>query len=194
MKNIYRKVLGLVPVMALTLSVGVASAAEKTKVGFVYVGPIGDHGWSYEHNQGRLAVEKAFGDKVETTYVENVSEGPDAERVIQQLARGQRRFDLNCPVEVFGLIDRSADGFGFNQVGPAQDPQSIAAIDPGHGRVDRLASRTDVGSDGDVSQGRHAMLSFRGRLQMIETSRIPSAMRGNKRGPTGSMTFRPSKL
>lgn len=64
-----------------------ASAADRTKVGFVYVGPIGDHGWSYEHNEGRLAVEKAFGDKVETTYVESVSEGPDAVRVIQQLAR-----------------------------------------------------------------------------------------------------------
>ncbi len=67
---------------------GAAFAADKTKVGFVYVGPVGDHGWSYEHNQARLAVEKAFGDKVETTYVENVSEGPDANRVIQQLARG----------------------------------------------------------------------------------------------------------
>ena len=87
MKKTYRKLLALLPVAALVLSTSVALAADKTKVGFVYVGPIGDHGWSYEHNQGRLAVEKAFGDKVETTYVENVSEGPDAERVIQQLAR-----------------------------------------------------------------------------------------------------------
>ncbi|MGZ0187704.1 MAG: BMP family ABC transporter substrate-binding protein [Alphaproteobacteria bacterium] len=70
------------------LIAGGSFAAEKTKVGFVYVGPIGDHGWSYEHNQGRLAIEKEFGDKVETTYVEKVSEGPDATRVIQQLARG----------------------------------------------------------------------------------------------------------
>ena len=74
--------------LAVAFSIGTASAADKTKVGFVYVGPIGDHGWSYEHNQGRLAVEKAFGDRVKTTYVENVSEGPDAARVIQQLARG----------------------------------------------------------------------------------------------------------
>ncbi len=74
--------------VAAALSVGAAGAAEKVKVGFVYVGPVGDHGWTYEHDQGRLAVEKAFGDKVETTYVENVSEGPDAARVIQQLARG----------------------------------------------------------------------------------------------------------
>lgn len=63
-------------------------AADPLKVAFVYVGPIGDHGWSYQHHQGLLAVKKEFGDKVETTYVENVSEGPDAERVIEQLAAG----------------------------------------------------------------------------------------------------------
>lgn len=64
-----------------------ASATDKMKVGFVYVGPIGDHGWSYQHHQGLEAVKKEFGDKVETTFVEKVSEGPDAERVIQQLAQ-----------------------------------------------------------------------------------------------------------
>ena len=64
-----------------------AVQAEKMKVGFVYLGPIGDHGWTYQHHQGVLAVQKAFGDKVETTYVENVAEGPDSERVIQQLAQ-----------------------------------------------------------------------------------------------------------
>ncbi|WP_210186233.1 BMP family ABC transporter substrate-binding protein [Hyphomicrobium sp. CS1GBMeth3] len=63
-----------------------ARADEPLKVAFVYVGPIGDHGWSYQHHQGLLAVQKEFGDKVKTTYVENVSEGPDAERVIEQLA------------------------------------------------------------------------------------------------------------
>lgn len=73
--------------ITLGLALSGAQAADKTKVGFVYVGPIGDHGWSYQHNESRLAVEKAFGDKVETTYVENVSEGPDAERVIEKLAR-----------------------------------------------------------------------------------------------------------
>jgi simple sugar transport system substrate-binding protein len=61
-------------------------AQSKTKVSFVYVGPIGDHGWSYQHHQGLLAIKKEFGDRVETSYVENVPEGPDAERVIDQLA------------------------------------------------------------------------------------------------------------
>ncbi|WP_425598609.1 BMP family ABC transporter substrate-binding protein [Azospirillum brasilense] len=70
----------------LALGVGAADAQEKMKVGFVYVGPISDHGYSYQHDQGRLAVEKELGDKVTTTFVENVPEGADAERVIEQLA------------------------------------------------------------------------------------------------------------
>ena len=71
------------------LAVGLATTAiaqDKTKVGFVFVGPIGDGGWTYEHNKGRLAVEEALGDAVETVYVENVAEGPDAERVMTQMA------------------------------------------------------------------------------------------------------------
>lgn len=65
-----------------------ASAADPLKVGFVYIGPIGDHGWTYQHEQGRQAVIKELGDKVETSYVENVPEGADAERVIRNMAKG----------------------------------------------------------------------------------------------------------
>ncbi len=70
-------------VLAASIAIG-GNASAETKVGFVYVGPIGDHGWSYQHDQGRLAVEKELG--VKTSYVENVPEGADAERVIRQLA------------------------------------------------------------------------------------------------------------
>lgn len=74
--------------LSATLTAGQAIAADDPlKVGFVYVGPIGDHGWSYQHDQGRLAVEEHFGDRVETTFVENVSEGADAARVIRNLAQ-----------------------------------------------------------------------------------------------------------
>ena len=73
--------------VALGLAGGAfADGHEKTKVGFVFVGPIGDGGWPYEHNKGRLAVEEALGDAVETVYVENVAEGPDSERVMTQMA------------------------------------------------------------------------------------------------------------
>ena len=64
-----------------------ASAADKVKVGFIYVGPIGDHGWTYRHDIGRQQVEAAYGDKVETVFVESVPEGPDAERVMRNMAR-----------------------------------------------------------------------------------------------------------
>jgi simple sugar transport system substrate-binding protein len=70
-----------------TLFSAATLAEDPMKVGFVYVGPVGDHGWSYEHDQGRLEMEKHFAGKVETTFVENVPEGADAERVITQLAK-----------------------------------------------------------------------------------------------------------
>ncbi|MDZ7709688.1 MAG: BMP family ABC transporter substrate-binding protein [Roseovarius sp.] len=71
--------------LALGLATG-ATAQDKTKVGFIYVGPIGDGGWTYEHDKGRLAVEEHFGDAVETVYQESVPEGADAERAITQMA------------------------------------------------------------------------------------------------------------
>ncbi len=63
-----------------------ARAADPLKIGFVYVAPIGDAGWTYQHELGRRALQASLGDKVKTSYVENVSEGADAERVIRQMA------------------------------------------------------------------------------------------------------------
>ena len=81
---------------------GGAKAAEKLKIGFIYVGPVGDLGWSYQHDLGRKAMEKALGDKVETTFLENVPEGPDAERSIEQLARSGHKLIFTF---MFGLTD-----------------------------------------------------------------------------------------
>ncbi len=76
---------------ALLLALGAAPspapAADKLKIGFIYLGPVGDFGWTYQHEVGRQELVKALGDKVDTTYLENVGEGPDAERSIEQLAR-----------------------------------------------------------------------------------------------------------
>lgn len=60
---------------------------EPLKVGFVYVTPLTSAGWVQQHDQGRRAIETALGTRVQTRYVENVSEGPDAERVIRDLAQ-----------------------------------------------------------------------------------------------------------
>ena len=62
-------------------------SSEATKVGFVYLTTPGDHGWTYAHEVARQDVEKHFGNKVETTFVENVPEGPDSARVIRELAK-----------------------------------------------------------------------------------------------------------
>ncbi len=74
--------------MGLTLAAGMPAFAQDgpLKVGFIYVGPIGDGGWTFQHDQGRLAVEEAFGDKVETVFQESVPEGADAVRVLTQMA------------------------------------------------------------------------------------------------------------
>lgn len=64
-----------------------AQSKPPLKVGFVYVAPITDTGWVRQHEEGRKAVQAAFGGRVLTTYVENVPEGPDAERVIRDLAQ-----------------------------------------------------------------------------------------------------------
>ena len=63
-----------------------APKPEPLKVAFAYVGPVGDGGWSFAHDNGRKAVEKEFGDRVVTKFVENVPESADAERVIRELA------------------------------------------------------------------------------------------------------------
>jgi len=87
-----KKLLFAVAILALLVGCGQKDEAgeetvvEKMKVGFVYIGPPGDHGWTYQHDQGRLAVDAALGEKVETIFVENVEEGPDAERIITRLA------------------------------------------------------------------------------------------------------------
>jgi simple sugar transport system substrate-binding protein len=83
-----RKLIALAALAAsFSLAAGVpAQAQDPLKVAFVYVGPVGDAGWTYAHEQGRLAMEKAMAGKVKSTYVENVPEGADAERVIRKLA------------------------------------------------------------------------------------------------------------
>jgi len=63
-----------------------AAKAEPLKVAFAYVGPVGDGGWTYAHDNGRKAVQKEFGDKVVTSFVEKVPESADAERVIRDMA------------------------------------------------------------------------------------------------------------
>ena len=74
----------LMPAVAMAAA---APAAAPLNVGFVYISPIGDAGWTTQHDQARKEMEKALGSKITTKYVENVPESADAERVIRDLAQ-----------------------------------------------------------------------------------------------------------
>jgi len=90
------------------------AAPGPLKVAFVYVGPVGDAGWTYAHDLGRRHVEQVFGDRIATTYVEKVPEGPDAERVIRDLvAQGNR------------LIFATSFGFGDSMAKVAKDHPGV---------------------------------------------------------------------
>jgi len=96
-------VFAVIAVLALAvMTFGVVHAADKLKIGFIYVGPIGDLGYTYQHEVGRRALQKALNDKVETTYLENVPEGADAERAIEQLARAGNMLIFTTS---FGFMD-----------------------------------------------------------------------------------------
>ncbi len=75
---------------------------SKMKVGFIYVGPVGDFGWTFQHEVGRRELVKALGDKIDTTYLENVSEGRTPERSIEQLARAGHKLIFTTS---FGFMD-----------------------------------------------------------------------------------------
>ncbi|MEM1384718.1 MAG: BMP family ABC transporter substrate-binding protein [Pseudomonadota bacterium] len=153
---------------AAILAFGIAQAAD-LKVGFVYVGPVGDHGWTYQHDQGRQAVEAAFGDRVETTFVESVSEGPDAERVIRQLAASGH-----------GLIFTTSFGFMDPTLKVAEQfPDVKFEHATGFKRADNVSTYS-----ARFYEGRHIIGTVAGRLTKtnkigyIASYPIPEVVRG----------------
>jgi simple sugar transport system substrate-binding protein len=80
------KNIGLCLATSVMVTAPAIAFAEPLKVAFVYLGPRGDGGWTQQHDMGRLGLEKAMGDKIKTTFVENVPETADSERVFRQLA------------------------------------------------------------------------------------------------------------
>ncbi len=74
------------PQAAAPASAPAPAKPEPLKIAFAYLGPAGDHGWTYAHDNARKAVVEAFGDKISATFVENVPESADAERVFRDMA------------------------------------------------------------------------------------------------------------
>ncbi|HEX6708498.1 MAG TPA: BMP family ABC transporter substrate-binding protein [Albitalea sp.] len=90
------------PTAAAPASAAAPAKPAPLKVAFAYVGPVGDGGWTFAHDNGRKAVEKEFGDKVVTTFTESVPEGPDAERVLRDLVGQGNRLVFGT---TFGYMD-----------------------------------------------------------------------------------------
>src|SRR5581483_4040690 len=146
-----------------------AQAADKLKVGFIYVGPVGDFGWTYQHEVGRQAVMKALGDKVESTYLENVNEGPDAERAIEQLARSGHQ-----------LIFTTSFGFMEPTVKVARRfPKIMFEHATGYKRLPNLATYSGRFYEGRYIQGViAAKMSKKGVLGYIGSFPIPEVISG----------------
>lgn len=96
--------------VAATLPFG-ALAQEATKIGYVYVSPIGDAGWTFQHDEGRKELEKALGSTVQTKYVENVAEGADAERVIREFAASGHKIVFATSFGYMNYVERVAKQF-----------------------------------------------------------------------------------
>jgi simple sugar transport system substrate-binding protein len=86
-------------------------AQSGLKVGFVYVSPIGDAGWTFQHDQGRREMEKHLAGKVTTSFVEKVSEGADAERVIREMASSGHQLIFATSFGFMNYVERVSKQF-----------------------------------------------------------------------------------
>lgn len=82
--------------------IGAARAADPVKIGFVFLGPVGDFGWSYQHDIGRKQAQAALGDAIVTSYVENVPEAPECQAVFQSMAASGHKLIFGTS---FGYMD-----------------------------------------------------------------------------------------
>ena len=89
-----------------------AAKAEPLKIAFAYVGPVGDGGWTFAHDNGRKALEKEFGDKIQTSFVESIPESADAERAIRDMASQGNKLIFGT---TFGYMDPMLKVAGDNK-------------------------------------------------------------------------------
>jgi len=160
-----------------------AHAADKLKVGFIYLGPVGDFGWTYQHEVGRQNMVKALGDKIETTYLENVNEGPDAERAIEQLARAGNKLIFTTS---FGYMDptlKVAKRF----------PNVFFEHATGFKRAPNMSTYSGRFYEGRYIQGViAAKMSKKGVLGYIASFPIPEVISGINATLLGAQTINPN--
>ena len=175
----------MVAAAALGLALGAAisaSAQEKLKIGFIYVGPIGDMGWSYQHEVGRKAIEEAYKGKIDTTYLENVNEGPDAERSIEQLVRAGNKLIYTTS---FGFMDATAKV-------AKKYPNVMFEHATGYKRDKNLATYSGRFYEGRYIQGQiAAKMSKTGTIGYIGSFPIPEVVSGINAMMLGAQSVRP---
>lgn len=162
-------------------ALGRSAKAANFKAGYVYVGPIGDHGWSYQHDHGRLAADKALG--ITSTYVEKVPEGADAERVIRELADTGH-----------GIIFTTSFGFMDPTLKVARDyPDVKFEHATGYKRADNLATYNIRFYEGRYIQGVIAgKMSRAGVVGYIGSVPIPEVIMGMNAFILGMRTINPN--
>ena len=170
--------------LAALLSFGVAysASADKLKVGFIYIGPPGDHGWTYAHDQARLMIDNMLGDHVETTYVEGVPEGPDAERAIAKLAETGHKLIFTTS---FGYMEptlKVAKRF----------PDVKFEHATGYKQADNVATYSARFYEGRYVQGQiAAKISKSGVIGYIASFPIPEVVRGINAFMLGAQSINP---
>ncbi len=170
----------LTAIVAATLS---APAAQKLKVGFIYLGPVGDYGWTYQHEVARQALVKAMGDKIDTTYLENVNEGPDSERSIEQLARTGHKLIFTTS---FGYMDPTIKV-------AKQFPKYFFEHATGFKRAANVSTYSGRFYEGRYIQGViAAKMSKAGVLGYIASFPIPEVISGINATMLGAQTVNPN--
>ena len=171
----------VVALLPLTLAFS-AIAGEKLKVGFVYVGPVGDHGWTYMHDKGRQSVVEAFGDQVETIYVESVKYGPDAERVMRQMA-----------MQGADIIFATSFGYMEQMLKVAKDfPNIKFEHATGYKTAPNMSVYSSKFYEGRYIQGVIAgMMSKNGKAGYIASFPIPEVVRGINAFYLGATSINP---
>jgi simple sugar transport system substrate-binding protein len=159
-----------------------AQAQEKLKVGFIYVGPIGDYGWTYQHEVGRRKIEDVYNGRIETSYLENVNEGPDAERAIEQLVRTGHKLIFTTS---FGFMDATAKV-------AKKYPNVMFEHATGYKRDKNLATYSGRFYEGRYILGQiAAKMSKKGVIGYIGSFPIPEVVSGINAMMLGAQSVRP---
>ena len=159
-----------------------STAFADIKVGFIYVGPTGDHGWTYMHDEGRKAIEAEFGDQVTTTYVESVKYGPDAERVMTQMA-----------MQGYDMIFATSFGYMDQMLAVAKKfPNVKFEHATGYKTAPNMAVYSSKFYEGRYIQGVIAgMMSEKGKAGYIASFPIPEVIRGINAFYLGATSINP---